>query len=757
MRFALVLALSLVFLSCQSHSVEQTEIDLVRNLHLAEQQPDTALIPFGTEEGKPSLISGWSNPEKDHGNPFQWAVARDPSFAFSAQANGRSLNLYLVLKSFFSNPAEVYVNDHHISHIDVEDQTSRHFLPLPAAVVNAEKNVVKLQFTELRSPQNGRDKRQLAAAAYLAVITPSKYIGDVEPGARMIDSSGIRIRNKIYPALTFQTGGSVNYFEKLSNASILSFGYHFRPASYAEDDDFAMFRVSLLKDGAKAESIFYRRLQKGSNEFLSLPLSKYMGSDEAGIYEIRFEIERNSIFNDAETAWIHPVLRTAQPWKQSRTDASVAAATQNQSSGGNVLLIVLDAGGASHFHCYGYARNTTPVVDRLAGEGIQFQSAYSNAAYTLASTASLMSGFYPEHHRILSMRDKLPQSITTLAEVFRGAGYRTATFVANGNASGTFGMTQGFDKVAEVFREPNYSGWGKEITEHFTKWLNNNRSGRFFVYLHFREPHDPYNPPEEWVRKFTDPDYSGSIGKTFENRIRINTNDAALTAADRKQIADLYDANLAYGDSQVGEVLQALKRAGLYDNTIVIVTADHGEAFWQHGYQGHNTQVYEESIHIPLVIKMRNGLHAGQKVAQRVRTIDLYPTLMQLLNLPSRHSRLDGESYLPYIISPDDQKREVIAQTTRERQYAYRENQFKFIDDLVYDVWELYDLQKDPEEKHNLMSEQNIRAKYYRSKLLSYIATNRALAAGNAERAVIDEAARENLRALGYIDSDKKQ
>src|SRR5262245_31356975 len=123
MRFALIFFICLLLLSCQSHSVRFERVDLIRNLHLAEQEPDTALIPFGTEEGKTFLISGWSNPEKDHGNPFQWAVSREPSFAFSNQTNGRPLNLYLVLKSFFSNPAEIYVNNRYLSRIVVEDVT----------------------------------------------------------------------------------------------------------------------------------------------------------------------------------------------------------------------------------------------------------------------------------------------------------------------------------------------------------------------------------------------------------------------------------------------------------------------------------------------------------------------------------------------------------------------------------------------------------------------------------------------------------
>ena len=135
----------------------------------------------------------------------------------------------------------------------------------------------------------------------------------------------------------------------------------------------------------------------------------------------------------------------------------------------NVIILLLDAASAGHFGTYGYFRNTTPVTDQLAREGVQFNSAYTQAVYTLASTASLMSGMYPFHHRVLYLKDRLPSDVFTIAEAFRDGGYQTGTFVANGNASTTFGMTQGFQKIREVFRDKNYTGWGQDVTNSFTK------------------------------------------------------------------------------------------------------------------------------------------------------------------------------------------------------------------------------------------------------------------------------------------------
>jgi arylsulfatase A-like enzyme len=226
-----------------------------------------------------------------------------------------------------------------------------------------------------------------------------------------------------------------------------------------------------------------------------------------------------------------------------------------------------------------------------------------------------------------------------------------------------------------------------------------------------------------------------------------------LSEADRRQIADLYDANLAYGDSPFGRVLDFLRQYGIYDNTVVILLADHGEAMYEHGYQGHNTQVYQESMHIPLIIKLKGSSNHRATISQRVRTVDIFPTLVDLFGFSARRLQTDGRSFLPYFVSHQDDGREVITQTTRERQYSRLDANYKYIADLIYNVEELYDLSKDPGETKNLFAAHPVIARYYRSRMLGQILVSRGLSGRNkTERAVIDEAARENLKALGYLD-----
>jgi arylsulfatase A-like enzyme len=316
-------------------------------------------------------------------------------------------------------------------------------------------------------------------------------------------------------------------------------------------------------------------------------------------------------------------------------------------------------------------------------------------------------------------------------------------------------MTQGFNQISEVFREKHYTGWGSDITNAFIKWLEKSRKGRpFFAYLHYREPHAPFNPPESFKNHFTDPNYTGYRDASYETRRKINMGEFQATQADRDYITATYDENLRYGDYEVGRVIAKLKQLNQYENTVIIVTADHGEAFWEHNFQGHNSQLYEESIHIPLVIKFAN--HSGPKgtrIDQPVRTIDIYPTLVDLMQFSRQSWDVDGHSIIPYLVKNDLPQTPVMAQTIAAQAYSYSENGYKYIVHIQSRKEELYDLKTDPLEKYNRIDNDAIHAGYLRSKVFGWLAASKKIAAWNkAERAVMDETTRENLKALGYID-----
>lgn len=754
---ALAVLLSFLFSACRKESPSLEETHLIQKLPYAKKSPDLWALFFGTVQAQPHLISGWSVPEREGVVPFQWAAARTAAFSFEADSAEKRF-LHLRLRSFFSNSAKVLLNSRPVSEVEIPRQPHDFTIPLPAEILVHGTNRVELQFAETRYPGNPEDSRTLAAAAYFALISRSEYIEEEKIVPRLdpfVHVEHLRLSAKKIPAVLMNTGGSLYFYERLDPNSVLRFGYYFQPEGFVEEDDFAVFSVLLRKEGEKQESIFSKQVEKGAREFVQLSLNEFLREESSSIYEIEFSLVRNSILNKTRTAWLDPVLSTATPVRaQKEGSLRELEGIRRANRNANVIVIVLDATSVRHVGCYGYSRKTTPILDQLAAKNLQFQRAYSDAVYTLASTGTLLTGWMPEHHQVLYLKSKLPEENVTLAEVFRAAGYETGTFVANGNASGTFGMTQGFRKIREVFRDRKYTGWGQDVTNAFLQWLAENYGRKFFVYLHYREPHDPFNPPKEWIQKFADPKYSGPIGRTFEQRIKINTNAEDLVPEDRSRIIDLYDANLAYGDSQVGQILDELRRLGVYDRTVVIATSDHGEAFWEHGYQGHNSQLYEESMRIPLIIKFAPGIGA-RKISQTVRTVDLFPTLLDLMSLSHRKMVLDGTSFLPYVVSAHDDGRPVFSQTTLQRQHAYLDGHHKYIVDFVGGADELYDLQKDPGEQKNLLGDRPILAAFLRAQLMERRDGFRKAAEGRKiEQAVIDESARENLKALGYLDHE---
>ena len=410
----------------------------------------------------------------------------------------------------------------------------------------------------------------------------------------------------------------------------------------------------------------------------------------------------------------------------------------------NVLLVLFDAAAASHMSCYGYPRKTTPYVDALARGGILFENAISQAPFTTASTATLLTGFYPIVHGVGMEIDFLDESYHTLAESFLHAGYETALFSGNPNASPLVGFGQGFRKVWR-HRKPTPSDAADFVPE-VTSWLNRVQEKPFFAYLHFREPHVPYTPPHEFLARFSADE---SLIEPYQR----------LPKWGRIRLA-AYDANLAYVDFQLGRILDLLKSTGKWNRTIVIVLADHGEAFREHGFRGHVRAVYDELIRIPLIVRFPGELQlAGVRRSGTVGTLDIAPTLVHLLG-GKKFVSGNGASLLPMLVTGSDfLDRALISQSRPPwNSFSLRSREFKLISQLGTPVPDkFYWITKDPYEQKNVIGDFPILSRYYRLKLQDQIEQLKREGSRMPRppkgSQIIDEDAREQLRALGYVDN----
>ncbi len=308
------------------------------------------------------------------------------------------------------------------------------------------------------------------------------------------------------------------------------------------------------------------------------------------------------------------------------------------------MLVGIDTLRADHLGCHGYARPTSPRIDRLASEGRSFQAAISPSPWTLPAFASIMTGLLPSRHRAGEgsgfRRSQLSDGTETLATHLRRAGWATGSFVSNGFAGAEVGLAQGMDEHRRA------AGIARVAVDDALAWLDRHARDRFFLFLHIVDPHEPYAPSPADAEPFIDPDYEGPIGLRYSGNGRD-----VETAADRRRVVDLYDGEVRYADRLVGEVLDALAARGIYERTMVIVTSDHGEELFERGALGHGHTLHDELLRVPLVVRLP-GEHPAGAVAQQVSTVDIMPTVLDAVGLPVPDG-LDGESLLPLVRDPD--------------------------------------------------------------------------------------------------------
>jgi arylsulfatase A-like enzyme len=309
----------------------------------------------------------------------------------------------------------------------------------------------------------------------------------------------------------------------------------------------------------------------------------------------------------------------------------------------NVLVFLVDALRADHLGCYGHSRDTSPAIDALSREAALFETALSPASWTKPSIPSLFTGLYPIQHGVFTGNTKdsaeritsdiLKDEHTTMAEVFRGAGYSTGAFVHNAQISSFMGFNQGFDVYAE------HLGNAQQINERFIQWLGSGLGRPFFGYVHYLDPHWPYTPPAPFDGMFSPPaqtsvDFNNVNWKYLERQIQ--SGDLQLSADDLEAMRSLYDGEIRYTDAAIAAALESLREKGLYENTIVVLTADHGEEFMEHGRIGHGNSLYDELLHIPLIIRSPQGRAPqgpSRTIADPVSLIDIMPTVLDLAGI----------------------------------------------------------------------------------------------------------------------------
>ena len=409
-----------------------------------------------------------------------------------------------------------------------------------------------------------------------------------------------------------------------------------------------------------------------------------------------------------------------------RTQDAGATVAAPSARGFNVLLISLDTTRADHLGCYGHPARATPNFDRLAAEGALFEQCTTTAPLTLPAHASLLSGLYPFAH---GARDnatfRVPPEVTLISESLKQAGYRTAAHLGAFVLNREYGLDQGFDEYQDV-RGPAGGGveaerLAEDVGNGAIRWLRASPAAPFLLFVHFFDPHQPYHPPPQFASRLSDP-YLGEI---------------------------------AYADEQVGRLLATLEELRLAQRTLVVLTADHGEARGEHHEDTHGMFLYDATLSVPLIFRCPAVISPGRRVAAQVRLIDVTPTILALLERPPLPDA-QGVSLLPLLRGEQrDLGLRAYAETFSPKfnlgfaqLRALRAGGWKYIHAPRP---ELYHVAEDPHETGNLAAVESPRAQEMASRLRELLETApRVAPTDTAQRPTTTEDARR-LAALGYL------
>jgi arylsulfatase A-like enzyme len=322
----------------------------------------------------------------------------------------------------------------------------------------------------------------------------------------------------------------------------------------------------------------------------------------------------------------------------------------------NVLVITIDTLRADHLGCYGYARPTSPRLDSFAADAVLFEKVFCQSPETLPSHTSIFTGMYPRTHKAISHESVVDKKITTLAEVLDGRGYATGAIISSHVLDAKYGLDQGFKTYEAIHymfsdrkREEMNQREEDPTTDEALAWLRTNKEARFFLWIHWFHPHRPYSPPPRYREIFAG-NYSGPAAEDQNDwTMKAWREQTALPPEDIAYMRGLYDGEVAFTDVQVGRVLDELASLGVAKNTLVVVTADHGEILYEHEfYFGHDIALYDECTMIPLIMRIPGVKAVHRRIGNLVQSIDILPTILGALGIAGP-SEIEGKSLLPLI------------------------------------------------------------------------------------------------------------
>jgi arylsulfatase A-like enzyme len=547
---------------------------------------------------------------------------------------------------------------------------------------------------------------------------------------KQIKLTPFELANERRWALKSSIFATYEFKAKIPPQGYLKFGIGIDPQWQKTYRQGITFRISIINDG-KSWDVFSTYYDGNTWQDFKIKLDHFAGE----IVTIKFLTAAEVGHSNSKPAlWADPRIISALRLKEEI----------------NILLISIDSLRADHLGVYGYKRPTSPNIDQLAREGATLNQMYAQRSLTWPSLTSIMTSLYPNTHGVIRNGYKLKKDTVSLDVILKDYGYDTASFLANYWDTLTRGFTM----------RKHSTDFG--ITKEGIKWLSSKTKNKFFLWLHYLNPHFAYEPIPPYDKMF-DPSYKGTINGKYLLLNEIMTKNQTITQRDLKHVIALYDGEIRQTDHLIGTLLDVLNKFGLKENTLVIITADHGEELYQHhNYFYHHASVYDSCLHIPCILRLPGIINENIKIDNSLESIDILPTILDILKAPYP-ADFQGESFYPLLQNKKIHEKKPVQSQFENKIYTIRNENWKYIyNPTDYRILalsspqekyiqihkeELYDIMHDPQEITNLAPSNRVIKDKLKKQLLTWIKNNNNKRVKN--QAVNEELLRK-LRALGY-------
>ncbi|MEM7137617.1 MAG: sulfatase [Myxococcota bacterium] len=599
---------------------ESTYMDLLALLHLADVYDETGLfVDFGTSKRlkytNGNWNSGWQG-ELDEGGVSVSTFGKTARF-YTPIDGERPMQLRIRAKAYVNGPWITYLNGKTLKEVSASpaDGFVELVIPLPADQIKPGENAILFRATKTKPV---RGKNRSFAVDWIRI----EEAGQTPPASR-VELASIKVRDEARRGIRLQPGAQVDWFVEVPERATLVF-------AGASLGDEGTVDVTLTTDRKAAGS---QRIDLGSRWS---PHRVSLAPHRGEVARIRFRNSGNAEVALGEVRVVHRAAPGATARKQAR----------------NVIVLLIDTLRASKLAIYNdKTRVKTPALDTFAEQGTVFERSQTPENWTKPSVASVLTSLHPATHGTKQDASKLPRSALMLSEVYDKAGFATASFIANGYVSNAFGFDQGWDHYTNYIRERRNTN-ASNVFGEAAAWIEKNKDKRFFAYIQTIDPHVPYDPPAKYLEMYDPKPYNG---KVQNRRTHLMLDDAkknpkkyAFTKRDKERIEALHDGEISYHDEHFGKFLTKIKELGLEEDTIFVITSDHGEEFQEHGSWGHGHSVYQELLAVPLVFRWPGAVPAGGRVGPVVSTMDIGPTVLEATGVPVP-KEFEGRSLLGFM------------------------------------------------------------------------------------------------------------